>query len=84
MQEDFRNGGKSMEEDLLKAFWAQVKADPELATQDITARMEERVIYLTGTCRTWDQVVRCGHIAGSLPGVKGVVNDIKLKTLEVV
>jgi len=73
-----------MEQDLLEAFWAQVKADPELAAQDITAHIEGRVVYLAGTCRSWDQVVRCGHIAGSLPGVKGVVNDIKLNTQEVV
>lgn len=73
-----------MKQDLLEAFWAQVKADPKLAAQEIEARIEGRVVYLTGTCRTWDQVVRCGHIAGSLPEVKGVVNDIKLKTQEVV
>lgn len=68
-----------MEQDVLEAFWAQVRADPDLAAQEITARMEGRVVYLTGTCATWDQVVRCGHIAGSLPGVKGVVNDLKLR-----
>jgi osmotically-inducible protein OsmY len=68
-----------MEQDVLGAFWAQVRADPDLAAQEITARMEGREVYLTGTCATWDQVVRCGHIAGGLPGVKGVVNDLKLR-----
>lgn len=44
-----------MKQDLLEAFWAQVKADPELAAQEIEARTEGRVVYLTGTCRSWDR-----------------------------
>ncbi|BCV24653.1 MAG TPA: BON domain-containing protein [Firmicutes bacterium] len=69
----------ALEEDVLKEFWGQVKADPDLAAQAITARFEGRVVYLSGTCATWDQVVRCGHIAGALPGVKGVINDLKTR-----
>lgn len=69
----------TQEGEVLQEFWRQVKADPEVAAQEITARLEGRVVYLAGTCATWEQVVHCGHIAGALPGVKGVVNDLKLR-----
>jgi glycerol-3-phosphate dehydrogenase len=38
-----------------------------------------RVLSLNGLVDTWQQVVDIGHVAGGLPGIRGVVNDIRSK-----
>lgn len=68
-----------MNQSIVKRFWEKVQEDEELAHQRITAQFRDGLMYLAGTCASWDQVVRCGHIAGALPGVKGVINDIEVR-----
>lgn len=43
----------------------------------------ERVVVLEGEVDRWQQVVDIGHIAGSFPEVKNVLNHITVKGLEI-
>ncbi len=42
----------------------------------VTISVKEGIVQLTGSVDTWDAVVELGHDAGTLKGVKGVVNEI--------
>lgn len=59
-------------------FYAQLKEKFGMETADrIEITMDDRkVITLEGKTETWQQVVDIGHLAGKLPGIKGVVNRI--------
>lgn len=62
---------------MLNQFYSELKKDNGLKGFKISATIDERrVIYLSGEVREWQQVVDIGHIAGKLPGIKGVVNNI--------
>ncbi|MGC1122842.1 MAG: FAD-dependent oxidoreductase [Candidatus Methanofastidiosia archaeon] len=39
--------------------------------------VEDGIVTITGSIDTWGDVVQIGHYAGSLKGVKGVINDAK-------
>ena len=62
---------------MLNQFYSELKKYNGLKGFKISATIDERrVIYLSGEVREWQQVVDIGHIAGKLPGIKGVVNNI--------
>lgn len=67
-----------MDCEVLDLFKKELKENSEYNRYEIGARLDEQgVFYLEGMTDTWQQVVDIGHIAGQLPGLKGVVNDIK-------
>ncbi len=44
---------------------------------------EDQVVILTGQVDVWQHVVDIGHIAGRIPGVYSVLNNITVKGLEI-
>lgn len=49
----------------------------------VTVSVNDGIVQLTGSVDTWDAVVELGHYAGKLKGVKGVVNEIISKDVEI-
>ena len=57
------------------------KAFPEV---ELSLHLDERAILtLAGECSSWQQVVAMGHKAAGLPGVKNVVNELRVPGLPV-
>lgn len=53
------------------------KAFPDAAVE---AALDERAILtIRGECASWDELVKIGHRAAKLPGVKNVVNELTAK-----
>ncbi|MGE5417178.1 MAG: FAD-dependent oxidoreductase [Acidobacteriota bacterium] len=61
---------------LLKKAQAALKNDARLREQLITVKVDRAMITLKGKVDSWDLVVDAGHLAGALPGVYSVVNDL--------
>lgn len=59
-------------------FYAQLeeKFGKETANKIEITIDDRKVITLEGHTKTWQQVVDIGHLAGKLPGTKGVINKI--------
>ncbi|MGE5559731.1 MAG: FAD-dependent oxidoreductase [Chloroflexota bacterium] len=55
---------------------AQYAAEPGLAGQPISITLRSDIVTLSGEVATWSDVVNAGHIAASVAGVAGVVNDL--------
>jgi len=67
----------------LNFFETMAKSD-RLKSYDISASVsEENIITLFGEVDGWQHVVDIGHIAGSLPEVYSVINNITVKGLEI-
>jgi len=65
---------------MINQFYQELVKNEKLNKYQIDATIDERkVFHLTGKVDQWQQVVDIGHIAGKLPGVKGVVNKIVSK-----
>ncbi|MEG0379372.1 MAG: FAD-dependent oxidoreductase, partial [Eubacterium sp.] len=69
--------------DLTELFYEQLRLKDDLAGFKITAVSDSRqVMTLLGEVSFWQQVVDIGHLAGRLPGIKGVVNKISVSGLD--
>ncbi|MEL7657918.1 MAG: BON domain-containing protein, partial [Bacillota bacterium] len=67
----------------LNFFETMAKSD-RLKSYDISVSVsEENIITLFGEVDVWQHVVDIGHIAGSLPEVYSVINNITVKGLEI-
>lgn len=65
---------------MIDQFYEALKKCEKFNGCDIDAAIDERkVVYLTGLAERWEDVVDIGHIAGQLPGIKGIVNRITAK-----
>ena len=64
--------------DMKSLFFEQLKekCGEEIAGRVTFAVDERKVITLTGRVPVWQQVVDIGHVAGKLPGTKGVINKL--------
>ena len=64
--------------DMKSLFFEQLKekCGEEIAGRVTFAVDERKVITLTGRVPVWQQVVDVGHVAGKLPGTKGVINKL--------
>ncbi|MDO4289152.1 MAG: NAD(P)/FAD-dependent oxidoreductase [Eubacterium sp.] len=70
--------------DCVQQFYEKLKESTALKDYKIAANADTRkVMRLTGEVDTWQQVVDIGHLAGK-SGVKGVINDLKVKGVEAV
>ncbi|MBU7013233.1 MAG: FAD/NAD(P)-binding oxidoreductase [Theionarchaea archaeon] len=47
----------------------------------IKVSVEDRIVTIAGLADTWDDVVQIGHYAGSLKGVRGIVNNTKSRDI---
>ncbi|MGI6615210.1 MAG: hypothetical protein ACOX30_04190 [Dethiobacteria bacterium] len=57
------------------------KAFPEI---ELSLQLDGRgILTLAGECTDWQQVVAVGHRAAKLPGVKNVVNELRVPGLAV-
>ncbi|HWQ57424.1 MAG TPA: NAD(P)/FAD-dependent oxidoreductase [Clostridia bacterium] len=57
------------------------KSFPDAA---IEAQLDARgILTLKGSCESWQELVRIGHKAAKLPGVKNVVNELEAKGVQV-
>ena len=70
--------------DIKALFFEQVKdkCGEEIAGKVTFAIDDRNVITLTGRVPVWQQVVDIGHVAGKLPGTKGVVNRLDSEDYE--
>jgi glycerol-3-phosphate dehydrogenase len=66
--------------ELEQLFDEKLQGSEDLAALDVHFSADERrVVTLTGETEIWQQVVDIGHIAGKLPGVRGVINRLTSK-----
>lgn len=67
--------------ELLSNFTNQLKAayGDDLLNQIDASLDGRKILTLSGEVETWQQVVDIGHLAGKLPDIKGVVNNITSK-----
>lgn len=57
------------------------KAFPKV---ELSAVLDDRgILTLSGECASWQQLVDIGHQAARLPGVKNVVNELRVTGLEI-
>lgn len=65
---------------MIDQFIRELNENEELSKFNIDIKVDNRkVVYLTGEVERWQQVIDIGHIAGRLPNIKGVVNNITSK-----
>lgn len=68
---------------MVNEFYAVIKQNETLKKYVIDAEVsEKKVIYLNGEVDIWQDVIDIGHIAGSIKGIKGVVNKIRAKSVK--
>lgn len=61
-----------------------IKRDKQLSNCDIDVTVsDDNVVFLSGIVDNWNQVVAAGHIAGKSKGIRGVVNDIRVKGVNI-
>jgi glycerol-3-phosphate dehydrogenase len=66
-----------------EAFQKVIESTPGLEPHQIrVALLDHGVLELTGEVRSWDDVVRVGHLAAGLEGVRGVCNDLRVPGVE--
>lgn len=69
---------------MTEIFYGLLKGKAHLAAYDIKAAVSsQNVMHLCGEVEEWQHVVDIGHLAGSIKGVKGVVNNITAKNAKV-
>ncbi|MGE5398310.1 MAG: FAD-dependent oxidoreductase [Chitinophagales bacterium] len=67
---------------LQKKMDSALARDELLKSCNIKTSVTDGIITLRGQAEDWDQVVKAGHLAGSLPGVYSVVNRLSVPGLE--
>lgn len=66
-------------EDLTKAVYSALNADPNHFFRHVTVSVENGVATLSGFVHSSSSIYRANTIAGKVPGVTRVVNDVKLE-----
>ncbi|PKM50417.1 MAG: FAD/NAD(P)-binding oxidoreductase [Firmicutes bacterium HGW-Firmicutes-7] len=68
---------------MLNHFYSLINENNELKKYEINAeRTDQNVIHLSGEVDVWQHVIDIGHIAGSIKGIKGVVNHITAQNIK--
>ena len=62
---------------------AALAADPNLFARDITVSVDNGVVNLSGMAWSDDDIQTAGRLAASVPGVKGVNNQVGLESAQV-
>ena len=72
---------KGTDKQLREAVLRQLKWEPEIQSQDISANAKEGVVTLTGFVHSYAEKVAAEKAAKSVNGVKAVANDIEVKPM---
>lgn len=68
---------------IIEAFTKVLESTPDLNPQLIrVALLDHGVIELSGQVQNWDDVVRVGHLAAGVSGVRGVCNNLHTPGVE--
>lgn len=68
---------------MLDQFNSLLKANAKFCSYPIESTLTNRnVIVLNGVVDKWQDVIDIGHIAGSIKGIKGVVNHIEAQNIK--
>jgi osmotically-inducible protein OsmY len=62
---------------------AALAAEPNLFARDIAVSVQDGVVNLSGLAWSDDDIQTAGRVAGSVPGVKGVNNQVGLESAQV-
>jgi hyperosmotically inducible protein len=62
---------------------AALAAQPSLFAKDIVVSVQDGVVNLSGMAWSDDDIQTAGRVAGSVPGVKGVDNQVGLESAQV-
>jgi len=62
---------------------AALAADPNLFARDIVVSVDDGVVNLSGLAWSEDDILTAGRLAASIPGVKGVNNQVGLEGAQV-
>lgn len=62
---------------------AALAAQPDLYTKDIVVSVYDGVVKLSGMAWSNDAIVTAGRVAGAVPGVKSVNNEVGLESAAV-
>jgi osmotically-inducible protein OsmY len=62
---------------------AALAAEPNLFAKDIVVSVQDDVVTLSGMAWSDDDIQTAGRVAGSVPGVKGVNNQVGLESAQV-
>ncbi len=66
---------------IVKSLLANIRSDDELRNQDIQVTEDKRVVFLKGFVETIYQKIHAEDVAAQIPGVKKVVNQLKINWL---
>ncbi len=69
---------------MLSSLEEKIESEIEesVPNSDIAVDVTDEVAYLSGTCKSWQDYVDAGHIAGERNGIKGVVTDVDVEEVE--
>jgi glycerol-3-phosphate dehydrogenase len=60
----------------IQALLEELLEEKGFGSFGLTVSEEEGRVHISGSVPRWDQVVQAGHLAGTLQGVKSIVNEI--------